>query len=80
MNKSFFQQWLNVLCSLLPDVEAAVFMVPDTKSQQLRSLAKKPSSLKSLEEFSEIVKYVLKKREKVCLDKAIESDQQTFDL
>jgi len=80
MNKSFFQQWLNVLSSMLPDVEAAVFMAPDPKSQQLRSLAKIPDNLKSLEEFSEIVKYVLKKRQPVCLAKAIVTADTAFDL
>ncbi len=80
MNKKFSQQWLEIVCSLLPDVKSAIFMMPEQKSNQLRPLAKWPLSLKKISDFAPVVKYALKKRQQICFPKAVSSGQQTFDL
>jgi len=80
MNNKFSQQWLEILCAQLPGIKSAIFMIPEPKSKQLRLLAKWPASLKKAGDFSEIVKYAIKKRQQTCFAKAIETEQQAFDL
>lgn len=80
MNNKFSQQWLEILCTQLPGVESAVFMMPDRKNNQLSQLAKWPANLKNPNDFSRLVQYTLKKQQQVCFPKAIEDDQQSFDL
>ncbi len=80
MNKKFSQQWLEIVCSLLPDVESAIFMMPGKKSNQLRTLAKWPADLKKINDFAAVVKYALKKQQASCFPKAVKTEQQVFDL
>lgn len=80
MNKKFSQQWLEIVCSMLPDVKSAIFMMPDKKSKQLRPLAKWPENLKKISGYAPVVKYALKKRQQICFAKAITTGQQSFDL
>jgi RND family efflux transporter MFP subunit len=80
MNKNFSQQWLEITCSILPDVESAIFMIPDHKTKQLRPLAKWPADFKNLNDFTEIVKYALKKRDQVFFPQVDEALNQTFDF
>ena len=69
MNKKFSQQWLEIVCSMLPDVKSAIFMMPDKKSKQLRPLAKWPENPGTISDYAAVVKYALKKREQVCFPK-----------
>ncbi len=80
MKKTTSLQWLEIVCTLLPGTESAVFMVPHPKNNQLRTLAKWPASLGDIEEFTELVKYTIRKKTPICFAKASESDQQAFDL
>ena len=80
MNKRFSQQWLKLVCQQLPDVDAAIFMMPNDTGDQLVTLAKWPNQLKNAEEFAQVVQYTLKKREQVCFTAAINSGEQTYDL
>ena len=80
MNKKFSQQWLEIVCSLLPDAQSAMFMMPDRRSNQLRTLAKWPSNLKISSSYTSVVKYALKKRQQICFPKAIKSGQESFDV
>lgn len=80
MNKNASLQWLEIICSSLPGTESAIFMMSDQNSRQLRPVAKWPAKLTDIEEFKEVVKYTLKKKEPVCFPQAVESDQQSFDL
>ena len=80
MNKRFSQQWLKLVCQQLPDVDAAIFMMPNDTGDQLVTLAKWPNQLKNAEEFAQVVQYTLKKREQVCFAAAINSGEQTYDL
>jgi len=38
MHSRFSEKWLETVCSLLPDVHSAVFMVPDQDNNQLHLL------------------------------------------
>ena len=38
MSDRFSEKWLETLCSLLPDVHSAVFMVPEPDADQLDAL------------------------------------------
>ncbi len=80
MNKTITQKWLKVLCSQLSVVESALFMVPDSKTKQLRPLAKWPADLKEVEYFSGVIKYALKKREAMCFPDAIKTEKLNSDL
>ncbi len=84
MNKSFTQhftqKWLEILCTQLPGVKSAVFIILDQQSRHLRPLAKWPLKLKTINDYAAIVKYIYKKQEPVCFPKALTTGQQAFDL
>lgn len=80
MNKKFSQQWLEIVCSMLPDVKSAIFMMPDKKNKQLRPLAKWPENPGTISDYAAVVKYALKKREQVCFPKVMTDGQESFDL
>ena len=79
MNNRFSEKWLETLCSLLPGVHSAVFMVPDPDNKQMHLLARWPETLDQHQDFFETVKYALKKRGEVCLSKALVVDGQDLD-
>ena len=80
MNKKFSQQWLEIVCSLLPGVQSAIFMMPDQETGQMHPRAKWPSNLKNISGYAPVVKYVLKKQKQICFPNAIKAGQQSFDL
>lgn len=80
MKKSASLQWLEIICSTLPGTESAIFMMSDRNSGQLRPVAKWPAKLTGIEEFTEVVKYILKRRQPICFPQTAELDQQSFDL
>lgn len=79
MNKKFSQQWLETLCSLLPNVHSAVFMVPDRKKSLMRPVAKWPVKLEQYKDFSSIVKYALKKKKQAVIPNAESINDQSLD-
>ena len=79
MNSRFSEKWLETLCSLLPGVHSAVFMVPDQSNKQMHLLARWPQELDKYQDFFATVKYALKKRGEVCLAKAQVVDGQALD-
>lgn len=80
MSDRFSEKWLETLCSLLPDVHSAVFMVPEPDADQLHLLARWPTGLNEHKDFFDSVKYALKKRDEVCLAKAHVVDGQALDF
>ncbi len=80
MNKKFSQQWLEIVCSLLPGVQSAIFMMPDQETGQMRPRAKWPASLKNVSGYAPVIKYVLKKQQQICFSNAIKTGQHSFDL
>ncbi|MCP4767157.1 MAG: HlyD family efflux transporter periplasmic adaptor subunit [Gammaproteobacteria bacterium] len=80
MSERFSQKWLKTLCSLLPDVDSAVFMVPDANNDGLHLLARWPNDLDQSRDFFDSVKYALKKRGGVCLARARTIDGQALDI
>jgi biotin carboxyl carrier protein len=79
MHSRFSEKWLETTCALLPGVHSAVFMVPDSDSDQLHLLARYPNTLEQYQDFFATVKYALKKRGEVCLAKAHVIDGQELD-
>jgi biotin carboxyl carrier protein len=79
MHSRFSEKWLETVCSLLPGVHSAVFMVPDPATNQVHLLARWPESLDQYQDFFATVKYALKKRGEVCLPKAHVIDGQALD-
>lgn len=79
MHSRFSEKWLETVCSLLPDVHSAVFMVPDGDNNQMHLLACWPQGLDKHLDFFATVKYALRKRGEVCLAKAHVVDGQALD-
>jgi len=79
MHSRFSEKWLETVCSLLPDVHSAVFMVPGQGNKQMHLLACWPQDLDKHQDFFATVKYALKKGGKVCLAKAHVVDGQAHD-
>ena len=80
MSDRFSEKWLETLCSMLPDVHSAVFMVPEPGADQMHLLAHWPDGLNEHNDFFDSVKYALKKRGDVCLAKARVVDGQDLDF
>ena len=80
MNKRFSQQWLATLCSFIPGVQSAIFMVPDREKNLIRPLARLPANLEQTNDFVDIVKYTLKKRQQGCFPNAQTRDGQDYDF
>lgn len=79
MQSRFSGKWLETLCSLLPDVHSAVFMVPHQTNNQLHLLACWPASLDKHQDFLVTARYALKKRGEICFSKAVTIDGQALD-
>ncbi len=79
MDNRFSEKWLETLCSMLPDVHSAVFMVPDADKNQMHLLAQWPRELEKHQDFFAVVKYALKKRGEVCLARATVVDGDSLD-
>jgi RND family efflux transporter MFP subunit len=80
MNKNFSHRWLATLCSFIPGVQSAMFMVPDREKNLIRPVARLPADLGQTKDFLDIVKYTLKKRQQGCFPKAQTRDGQAFDF
>lgn len=76
MKSNFAQQWLEILCSIIPQAISAVFVVPDSKTEKMRALAKWPSNYEQFDDFTRIVKYAIKKHERVCIAKVQDTTEQ----
>jgi RND family efflux transporter MFP subunit len=80
MIDNFIQQWLNILCRIIPEANAAVFMMPDGDSKIMRSLAKWPENLVDFSDFTPIASYTLTKNEQVCIPNVQQPDQKHYDF
>ena len=79
MTTRFSEKWLETLCSFLPGVHSAVFLVPDTGQEKFHLLARWPFGLNSYKDFFVIVKYALKQHGAVCLPRAHVVDGEPMD-
>jgi len=79
MSNRFSEKWLETLCSLLPDVHSAVFMVPDLGNDRFHLLARWPNGLEQQKDFFVIVKHALKKGDEICFAKAHVVNGQAMD-
>jgi multidrug resistance efflux pump len=80
MKKNFSQHWLEILCSIIPEANSAMFMMLDTHNKEIRPLAKWPPDLKQYGDFTPIVKYALKKQKQVCIPNIPSKDKKPFDF
>lgn len=79
MSDRFSEKWLETLCSLLPDVHSAVFMVPNPENGGFHLLARWPNGLEQYKDFFDSIKYALKKHGEICLARAHVIDGQALD-
>lgn len=80
MKNNFAQQWLDILCRIIPETHSALFVMPNADSKNIRPLAKWPDNLNDVADFSSIVKYALKKNEPVRIANVQQPDQQHYDF
>ena len=80
MHNRFSEKWLETTCAMLPNVDCAVFVVPDASNEQLHLLAHWPRERDQHAELLDTVKYALKKRDEVCIANAQVIDGQQMDL
>jgi hypothetical protein len=80
MINNFAQQWLNILCSIIPETNAAMLMTQDGDDKTLRPLAKWPKNLPDVADFTQIVNYVMTKNERVCIPNVQQPNQQAYDF
>lgn len=80
MDKRFSQQWLELLCQQLPDVDAAIFMLPSGNGDKMVAAARWPDQIDNPDSLSKVVQYVLKKQEPVAFTKALTTDEHSYDL
>lgn len=80
MKKNFSQQWLEILCSIIPEANSAMFLMPDAQKEQIRPLAKWPADLGHYDDYTPVVKYALKKQKQICIPNVPGKDKQSFDF
>jgi hypothetical protein len=80
MTNNFAQQWLDILCRIVPETNAAMFMTLDETSKMMRPLAKWPESLSNVADFTPIVNYVMTKNEQVSILNVEQPGQEHCDF
>ncbi len=80
MSNRFAQEWLNILCRLVPDTAAAALMVLEPQTQKLRPLAKWPADNAYSSDLSPICQRALETKRTCSILAAPESDQGDFDF
>lgn len=82
MKSNFAQQWLEILCGMIPQTNAAIFVVPvsGSNTKQMHSLAKWPLKHDHFDDFTRIVEYALKKQEQVCIAKVQNNVEQAKEV
>lgn len=67
MTANFIQLWLKILCQGLPEAISAIFVLLDGESQNIQPLAKWPENLDDIDDFKQVIRYALIKKEKVSV-------------
>jgi len=80
MKNKFAQQWLDILCRMIPETHSALLMAAQADTKNLRPMAKWPESLKDFSGFTPIFKYALKKNEQVLIPNVLQPDQLYYDF
>lgn len=80
MKTNFSQQWLDILCHIIPETHSAMFVTPDSDSKNIRPLAKWPDNLTDFADFTPIIKYALKKNEQVRISNVQQPDLSHYDF
>jgi len=80
MSVRFAQQWLEIVCRIVPQTEAAALMVSDADGKTLRLLAKWPENLADAAELSAICKLALDKNQPSYMPNVAKLDQRQYDF
>ncbi|CAD6881153.1 hypothetical protein [Methylomonas albis] len=80
MSTRFAQQWLDILCRLVPHTQAAMLMVMDADGKTLRPLAEWPATITDTVELSAICKLTLDKNQPTCVPNVLQPDQRHYDM
>lgn len=80
MQNILSRQWLEILCSIIPDVQAAMFMMLDKEEKTIKPVAKWPANLDQFADFTSVVKYAFKKNSHVCIPHVPVQNKQAFDF
>ena len=79
MKNNFSQQWLEILCTIIPEANSAIFMIADER-KKIKTLANWPVNLDPSDDFTSIVKHALKKQKQVCTPNITDKDSNLFDF
>lgn len=80
MKKNFSQQWLEILCLIIPETNSAMFLMPSNDSKKIKALAKWPTDIEQYGDFIPVVKYALKKKKQVCIPNIPNKNKKDFDF
>jgi RND family efflux transporter MFP subunit len=80
MSNRFAQQWLEILCRIVPHTQSAILLVTEAESKKLRPLAKWPESAADAAELSAIGKLALDKNQPTCVPNVLQPDQRHYDF
>jgi hypothetical protein len=80
MKKNFSQQWLEILCLIIPETNSAMFLMPSNDNKKIKALAKWPTDLEQYGDFIPVVKYALKKKKQVCIPNIPNKNKKDFDF
>lgn len=80
MKNQFSQQWLEILCNIIPEADSAMFMMLTDKEGEITSLAKWPGNLDQDDDFIPIAKNALKNRKQVYIPNILDKDKKTHDF
>jgi len=77
MKNNFSQQWLEILCTSISEVDSAVFIAAD-KEEKIKVLAEWPADLAQSSDFMPIVKHALKKQKQVFTPNIAGNETNSF--
>ncbi len=80
MKSNFAQHWLTILCQSITGVQAAIFVLPDSKSQSLQTLAKWPEDLNDINDFALIIQCAIAKNEPISVLNVQQADESLCDF
>lgn len=80
MIRKLANNWLNFLGLMIPEAREAIIMVLDRDTHKAKAMARWPDQAQQWQEFEKIIRYTLKKKSKVCMQKVGQVAGESSDL
>ena len=80
MNNRFAQRWLEILCKIVPNTQAAALLLVEARGKTLRPLAKWSKEAADPADLAAICRLTLTKNQPTCIPNVLQPDQSHADF